>query len=363
MVIGGDFSELSQRTFTQFSYIIHLFYLFLHLVTSSLGYQAFSMFSKWNPMAMLWPLPLSRKDRKGENDLDIINETVNKQQQQVNNEGESVSNAPSMVDGTGSMIAEIDSFHFHDMTSDATMLVRIVLLSELFNVDHGESILDVEFKEDNDGNDVGNGKWQVVPKECIKSLTSSNKVCKVVKMKTNDQQRWLFRVVLNDGKVYLCSPSRIFIPSPNSLISSFIPLRSLITNNGKEFNNLNLNGKHIFMYFSADWCAACKKFTPQLASVYQKFKSDTKYSNQFDIVFVSSDKSEKEYKKYISKMPWLSVKYEESGARDALSGMMDVSGIPALRIISRDGMVIDHGKRSAPTEEEFQGYLSSPKRN
>lgn len=309
---------------------------------------------------MLWPLSLSHKDRRGENGFDNANETDNKQQQQqqqqeASNTGTSSS---SMMDGVGSLVVEIDNFHFHDLSSDAIMLVRITLLSDLTSIDHGRSIMDVEFKED-----VGDDTWKVVPKDCMKSLAPSNKMCKVITMKTNDQQKWLFRVALNDGKEYLCSPSRICIPSPNSLISSFIPPRSLITSNGKEFNNLNLNGKHIFMYFSADWCAACKKFTPQLASMYQKFKSDARYSNQFDIVFVSSDKSEKEYSKYISKMPWLSVRYEENGVRDALSGMMDISTIPALRIMTKDGLVLDHGKRSPPTEEEFQGYLVSPKRN
>src|SRR5437868_15240766 len=51
---------------------------------------------------------------------------------------------------------------------------------------------------------------------------------------------------------------------------------------------------YLFIYFSAGWCPLCKKFTPQLAEFYRQHHRN----RDFELLFVSSDKSPDEMRKY-----------------------------------------------------------------
>lgn len=50
-----------------------------------------------------------------------------------------------------------------------------------------------------------------------------------------------------------------------------------------------LAGKTLGLYFSAHWCPPCKAFTPLLARVYKTLREK---NSDFEVVFVSGDKSE-----------------------------------------------------------------------
>ena len=69
-------------------------------------------------------------------------------------------------------------------------------------------------------------------------------------------------------------------------------------------------GKVVGIYFSGHWCGPCRGFTPQLASWYTKFKTGSNGPN-FDIIFVSSDRSEEDFNVYFKEMPWLALPYAE----------------------------------------------------
>ena len=60
---------------------------------------------------------------------------------------------------------------------------------------------------------------------------------------------------------------------------------------------------HFLFYYSASWSPSCRKFTPDLIEFYNKAK---KQNSNFEIVFISSDDSEKAMLAYIkkAKMPW-----------------------------------------------------------
>lgn len=91
-----------------------------------------------------------------------------------------------------------------------------------------------------------------------------------------------------------------------------------------------LEGKFVGVYHSANWCSFCHMFTPQLIAFYKKNKRD------FEVVFVSGDKSEQQMQTYAksSKMPWLAVPF---GKRADTPGG---KGYPALIVLTPDGKVL-----------------------
>lgn len=98
----------------------------------------------------------------------------------------------------------------------------------------------------------------------------------------------------------------------------------------------SLEGKTIGLYFSAQWCLPCAKFTPKLVSVYQKMKESLR---DFEIVFVSSDKDQASFESYFQTMPWLAVPYGDSTIKDLVKHF-DVRGIPSLVILGPDGKTV-----------------------
>jgi Ca2+-binding EF-hand superfamily protein/thiol-disulfide isomerase/thioredoxin len=75
----------------------------------------------------------------------------------------------------------------------------------------------------------------------------------------------------------------------------------LVGKEGPVSTSAALEGKIVGVYFSAHWCPPCRQFTPQLADAY----SSTLKSKGFEVVFVSMDRSEDDFKAYHGSMPWL----------------------------------------------------------
>jgi nucleoredoxin len=84
------------------------------------------------------------------------------------------------------------------------------------------------------------------------------------------------------------------------------------------------------LYFSAHWCPPCRRFTPQLARVYQQLVDDGK---KFGVVFVSSDKSTAEFQEYFDAMPWVALAFHQRELKGLLSEAFEVQGIPTLVLI------------------------------
>ena len=70
-------------------------------------------------------------------------------------------------------------------------------------------------------------------------------------------------------------------------------------------------------------CPPCKKFTPELAKFYGKAKESGK---KFEVVFVTSDNSEEEFKDYLTTMPWWAIAYEDK-TKSALSKKFEIEGM------------------------------------
>jgi len=80
----------------------------------------------------------------------------------------------------------------------------------------------------------------------------------------------------------------------------------LLSKNGEVDSSVLKDAPVICYYFSAHWCPPCRKFTPTLAELYNKWNKDSK---RVEIVFVSLDKNENDWKEYYGIMPWLAVPF------------------------------------------------------
>ena len=99
-----------------------------------------------------------------------------------------------------------------------------------------------------------------------------------------------------------------------------------------------VNKKLIAFYFSAHWCAPCRKFTPQLVDYYNRVASQ---HPEFEIVFYSFDRSAFAFETYMreANMPWLAIDYAKLKGKEALAKNAG-NGIPSLVLVDSSGNVI-----------------------
>ena len=98
--------------------------------------------------------------------------------------------------------------------------------------------------------------------------------------------------------------------------------------------------KLIAFYFSAHWCGPCRAFTPELVAYYNRVAPQ---HPEFEIVFVSSDRSADAMATYIheANMPWPAIEYQKIPSK---SGIMKYAGrgIPCLVVVDSTGKVISN---------------------
>ena len=99
------------------------------------------------------------------------------------------------------------------------------------------------------------------------------------------------------------------------------------------------NKKLIGLYFSAQWCGPCRKFTPKLVEYYNRVSNQ---HPEFEIVFFSLDKSASAMESYMreDKMPWPAIDYAKLQEKEALKKNSGGDGIPSLVVVDATGRVI-----------------------
>src|SRR5207248_5257857 len=92
------------------------------------------------------------------------------------------------------------------------------------------------------------------------------------------------------------------------------------------------------LYFSAHWCAPCRKFTPQLVAYYNQITHD---HPEFEIIFVSADKSAEGMATHMreSGMPWPAIEYGKVANVTALQRYAG-RGIPDLVSVDASGNIL-----------------------
>jgi len=108
--------------------------------------------------------------------------------------------------------------------------------------------------------------------------------------------------------------------------------------------------EYIAFYYSAHWCPPCRKFTPNLVDFYNEHRDS---SDNFELIFVSSDRNEEAQKNYMLEyqMPWPALEFDD--VKDSTVTQFAGKGIPCLVIVDREGKVIEHtyvnGEYKGPT--------------
>jgi nucleoredoxin len=106
-----------------------------------------------------------------------------------------------------------------------------------------------------------------------------------------------------------------------------------------SFYDEELNRKKIYgLYFSAHWCAPCRKFTPELIAYYNRVARE---HPEFEIIFLSMDKTADAMAAYMREtgMPWPAVDFAK---RPTVNPLFKYAGsaIPDLVIVDGTGKVL-----------------------
>lgn len=102
--------------------------------------------------------------------------------------------------------------------------------------------------------------------------------------------------------------------------------KTILTKDG-SVSSSTFDDKHLMLYFSAHWCPPCRDFTPILGEAYKKLKAQRQ---DFELVFVSSDRDNASFKEYFDEMPFWALPFEERQTKGDLSKYFGVEGIPSL---------------------------------
>lgn len=131
---------------------------------------------------------------------------------------------------------------------------------------------------------------------------------------------------------------------------------TLTNQQGDKISTDALQGKIIGIYFSAHWCPPCRGFTPSLVKFYNEL---IKQGKSFEIVFVSSDRSEDDMKKYMDdmNMPWLALPFGDKH-KQSLSEKFEIRSIPSLILIDAAGNVITKNGRGDVSKKGTEAFDS-----
>ncbi|XP_073509265.1 nucleoredoxin-like protein 2 [Phyllobates terribilis] len=108
-----------------------------------------------------------------------------------------------------------------------------------------------------------------------------------------------------------------------------------------------LQNKIVGLYFSAGWCSPCRDFTPVLCDFYTELVEEANQPAQFEIVFISSDKSAEDMVEYLNQMhgDWLALPWHNPYKHE-LKTKYKITAIPKLVIVKQNGEVItDKGRK------------------
>jgi nucleoredoxin len=104
----------------------------------------------------------------------------------------------------------------------------------------------------------------------------------------------------------------------------------------------------VALYFSASWCPPCRQFSPLLKQFYKNAQD-----LNFEIVYISSDRSLQEFQDYYATMPWTAIPTDAASAhyKNELAKSLNIRGIPALVVLdAKTGYFVTDQARAAVSD-------------
>merc|ERR1712224_179010 len=135
-----------------------------------------------------------------------------------------------------------------------------------------------------------------------------------------------------EGENFPWTPKTFVEIWPNQIIAPKAATEDVIESS-------SLKDKYLMLFFSAHWCPPCRAFTPKLSEVYKKMKSER---DDFELVFVSSDKTEEAFNEYFGEMTFCALQFSLRDTKNKLSKNYEVQDIPTLVML---GPVNKNGER------------------
>nr|TKR84445.1 putative nucleoredoxin 1 isoform X1 [Populus alba] len=142
-----------------------------------------------------------------------------------------------------------------------------------------------------------------------------------------------------------------------------IPNLVIFDANGK-IPVLDLEGKLVGLYFSIHAHRMCREFTPKLVELHKRLKEK---GENFEVVLISLDFEEKNFKESFETMPWLALPFKDKSCKK-LARYFELRTIPNLVIIGQDGktlnpnvveLIEDHGIEAYPFTPEKLDELAA----
>lgn len=114
---------------------------------------------------------------------------------------------------------------------------------------------------------------------------------------------------------------------------------ALHTQNGTEIRSDTLPHTPVIGLLFAD--PSAPKSSAFITCIERLYTALNAHNKQLEVVLCGGGKTQKEYRKYAQKQPWMSIPYSAGALCDDMRKKFNVANEPALVLVSGDGIVMD----------------------
>lgn len=136
---------------------------------------------------------------------------------------------------------------------------------------------------------------------------------------------------------------RYYYFRPNVHAGQLVPTTILRLRDGSEFSLESLKGKYVLLHFWGSWCGPCRRESPHIRSLYEKFH-DARFgdANGFEILSVGIEKNEARWSSAIlaDRLDWKLHASDLTGFDSGIAKLYGVRQIPTLLLIGPDQRII-----------------------
>ncbi|XP_048132436.1 probable nucleoredoxin 1 [Rhodamnia argentea] len=132
----------------------------------------------------------------------------------------------------------------------------------------------------------------------------------------------------------------------------------VVLSDGNKVPVTELEGKIVGLYFSLSTYKSCSDFSPKLREVYEKLKEK---GESFEIVQIPLDEEEASFNQSFGSLPWLSLPVKDRKC-EKLVRYFDLSTLPTLVIIGRDGKTVHCNVAETVEEHGVEAYPFTPEK-